>query len=72
MSDNGNAKHSAWSADFHANRGSNLLPCPVEGGCGGDCKQVHPRGIVMEASGGWHPVPPAADDMPCLFVESYV
>lgn len=54
---NGNAAQSKWSQEFHAARGDVSLPCPVEGGCGGICKQVHPRGIVIDAAGHWKPVP---------------
>jgi hypothetical protein len=68
---NGNAAQSKWSQEFHAARASNLLPCPVEGGCGGDCMAIHPRGIVVEASGGWHPVP-LGDGWYPQVVESYV
>lgn len=70
---NGNAHQSAWSADFHANRSSNTPnQCPVEGGCGGDCMAVHPRGIVVDAAGRWRAVPPInPDDMIPLFVEHY-
>lgn len=50
-------KHSEESYRIHAQLSS--APCPVEGGCGGSCKTVHPRGIVLLPSGGWKPVPPA-------------
>jgi hypothetical protein len=33
---------------------------------------VHPRGIVVDAAGRWHAVPPInPDDMLPLFVEHY-
>ncbi len=57
MNDGGNAKQSAWSQEFHAARGDIGLPCPAPGGCGGNCKQIHPRGVVITAAGGWYAVP---------------
>ena len=54
---NGNAKQSKWSQEFHAGRAGNTpAQCPVGGGCGGDCKATHPRGIVVTASGRWYPL----------------
>jgi hypothetical protein len=54
--DNGNKRQSEWSQEFHATRGGNLLPCPVptDGGCGGDCKTIHPFGIGIKGSGQWY------------------
>lgn len=51
----GNAHQSKWSAEFHSTRPS--MPRPVPDGCGGDCRVIHPRGIVLLASGGWEPMP---------------
>lgn len=68
----GNAHQSKWSAEFHAGRSSNTVSqCPVEGGCGGDCMAIHPRGIVVDAAGRWRAVPPVSPDEVPLFVEHY-
>lgn len=72
MANTGNKHQSEWSQAFHASRMAPGTVCPVEGGCGGDCRQVHPRGIILHASGSWSAVPPFdPDDMPRV-VESYV
>lgn len=57
MRNGGNGEHSRWSQELHANLGSNVIPCPVDGGCGGDCRKVHPRGIVVDAADRWYPLP---------------
>ncbi len=53
------SKHSRLSQEIHAQLST--FPCPVEGGCGGNCRTVHPRGIVLRADGSWHAVPPAPE-----------
>lgn len=62
----GNKHQSEWSQEFHAARGANLLPCPVpeDGGCGGDCKSIHPFGIVVKASGQWFAKSAPAEPLP--------
>jgi hypothetical protein len=71
---NGNARQSAWSDEFHAGRGDVPLPCPAAelGGHWGTCREVHPRGIVVDAAGRWRAVPAFnPDDMMPSFVEHY-
>ena len=66
----GNKHQSEWSQNFHAGRSANLLPCPVDGGCGGDCKTIHPYGIGVKASGQWYVKPAPAEPLP--IIEHYV
>lgn len=70
---NGNAHQSAWSADFHARRGSTSLPCPAAefGGHDGDCVAVHPAGVTLLPAGGWKAAP-AGDGFVPPFIEHYV
>lgn len=50
------SRHSKFSQELHA--GLAAMPCPVGGGCGGNCKTVHPRGIVIRPDGSWYAVLP--------------
>lgn len=70
---NGNAHQSKWSQEFHAARGNVFLPCPAAefGGHDGDCKAVHPVGIIILPAGGWKATP-AGDGWSPTIVESYV
>jgi hypothetical protein len=72
MTTTGNKHQSEWSQQFHAGRMAPGTVCPVNGGCGGDCRVNHPRGIVVDASGRWRPVPPADPDAYPSIVEHYV
>lgn len=67
---NGNARQSAWSANFHAGRSA--LPCPATefGGHEGDCKTVHPAGITLLPAGGWK-ASPVGDGWAPPFTEHY-
>lgn len=49
------ARHSRLSQKMAAQH--TTAPCPVEGGCGGNCATVHPRGIILTAT-GWRPMSP--------------
>lgn len=53
------SKHSRLSQELHA--GLTTAPCPVDGGCGGNCKTVHPRGIAIRGDGSWYAVPPVPE-----------
>lgn len=69
---NGNAAQSAWSAEFHANRGGVSLPCPAAefGGHPGLCRAAHPAGITLLPQGGWKATP-AGDGWAPTMTEHY-